>query len=167
MINMLSEKIFKFGGRMNMGFIGFNLKKCIKVNVATSLIFIIISLPIYFIVDLMETTKRREFPNGQVCHISPNLLVGVLIVFLLFILILVYLARIPKKINLYKNFWGNFKYYIGVILCNIFLVWYMQKSAIGFETSVAYFFISSATIFISLLDRHILIKEKHKDRASY
>ncbi|MPN25418.1 hypothetical protein SDC9_172827 [bioreactor metagenome] len=101
---MLCEKIFKFGGMMNMGFIEFNLKKCIKVNVVTSLILIGISLPIYFLLNLMETTKRREFSNGEVCHISPNLLVGVLIVFLLFILILVYLARIPKKINLYKNF---------------------------------------------------------------
>lgn len=149
-----------------MGFIEFNLKKCIKVNVVTSLIFISISLPIYFLVDLMETTKRREFPNGQMCHISPNVLFGVLIVFLLFILILVYLARIPKKINLYENFWGNFKYFIGVILCNIFLVWYMQKSAIGYGASIVYLCISTGTIFVSLLERHNLIKEKHTEKAS-
>lgn len=149
-----------------MGFIEFNLKKCIKVNVVTSLILIVISIPIYFIADLMETTKRREFPHGQVCHISPNLLLGALIVFLLFVLILVYLTRIPKRLDLYENFWGNFKYLIGVILYNLFLVWYIQKSAIGYGASIVYLCISTGAIIVSLLERHNLTKEKHTEKAS-
>ncbi|MEG0308111.1 MAG: hypothetical protein RR636_09225 [Clostridium sp.] len=143
----------------NRGFINFSLKRCVKINVVTSFIFVAM---VKIMLDFSQWLFKFEEKRFDVSGVENDIifLIFVLGFIIMAVVMSVYSMIVPMVIRIYKNFYNNFTSLIGIILCNFGVAIFLYKLYRSILISSIYLVLALGGTYINLTLKYSSIKSR-------
>lgn len=124
----------------------FHRSTCLKINIMSTLAFIILFSLSIFIIEMMFSQSKQTIETSETDNALGSFILMILLGLLVGLSWFIYSIAVPALMPLFKKFLDNIKSILGLLACNIAITFYLYTN-FTIQLSIYY----AVSVFLGIL----------------